>query len=138
MYNCSKKFNIFLENLKNSKNLSLIETIQNGFNLIEALSTDDANPKKFGQSVYFTGAPVSEITIKPNLDNQYFNKTLPDNMLKIVNDAQSGSKIWFYPQAGTYTLNLDPLKSGQGYQNANFTGDAGWAGDSGGYNLGGP
>ena len=51
----STKFNDFLDNLKDEKNLSLIDTIKKGFNLIESLSTDDANPKKMGQPVYFSG-----------------------------------------------------------------------------------
>jgi len=138
MKNLSSKFLNFLENLKMNENSEIIETIKTGFNLIEALSTDDANPKKLGQPVYLSGAPKSEITIQVNKGNEYFNQTLPDEILKKINQSQAGKRIWNYPKAGKWVVSHDPLTSGQGYQNANTGSTSVWGGDSGGYNLGGP
>ena len=74
MNHFEEKFNNFLENLRNDKNSSLIDTITTGFNVInEALSTDDANAKKMGQPIHIAGAPAVSTTIFPNVDNVGIN-----------------------------------------------------------------
>ena len=136
----AKKFRFFLENLKNEKNSPLMDTIAEGFDLCESLSTDDANAKKLGQSVGTYGPPANAVTTKPNLDNEYFDQTLDEEILEKVMRAQGGGmRTWVHPSSGKGVFKHDPLKSGHGTNpNANFSSEIGWAGDSGGYNLGGP
>lgn len=133
----SPKFIAFLENLKDSGNSLLVDTIQKGFNQIyESLSTDDANlPKPHLK----TDSPFKSAVANPNFGNEYFNQTLPTNTMNIVNKAQSGgSKTAMHPKAGRWVVTLDPLKSGHGTNpNANTSDANEYAGDSGGYTLGG-
>jgi hypothetical protein len=135
------KFQSFLENISNKDNESVINAIKDGYELIfESLSTDDANFKKDGQAIPITGTGMSHsgIDIYKNRDNEYFNKTLSDKLLKKVDKSQLGNKAWINPPSGRWTLSNDPMSSGHGTQpNANI--DSGeYAGDSGGYNIGGP
>ena len=132
------KFVKYLKQLKTGNNSNLLETIETAFKLIfEAPSSDDAN--KPPQTVGTTGPPANAISFNPNDKADYFKQTLPNNKLKQVIKAQSfGNGVKYYPIAGKGAITLDPLKSGQGRNdNANISSGE-WAGDSGGYNLGGP
>ena len=133
-----KKFVNFLKALKTGNNSQLLEAIETGFNLLfEAPSTDDAN--KHPQTAGTVGPPANAVSFDPNEGEEWFPQTLPDKILGKVQRAQSGgSKYKLYPGVGSGAITLDPNKSGQGRSdNANI--DSGeWAGDSGGYNLGGP
>lgn len=132
------KFYIFLENLKNKENSYLIDTIQSGFKLIESLSTDDANVRPMGQAVPITGTPANVTYITPNSDNEYFNKTVDDKVLKIVNKAQAGKRTWQHAKAGRWVNSEDPFSFGDSSHLSAHGAEQGWAGTSGGYNLGGP
>jgi len=136
----TQKYNNFIENLRTEDNSELIDTINEGFQLIsESLSTDDANVKKYGQAIPLSGIPATTTNIHHNSDNEYFNQTLNEKILNIVKNAQAGKRIWEHAKSGRWIISHDPLKFGNNdQQNANFTGDSGWAGSSGGYNLGGP
>lgn len=133
-----EKFVKFLKLLKNDNNRHLLETVETGFNLIfEAPSSDDAN--RWPETVGTTGPPANAISFNPNEGDEWFPQTLPNNKLKEVIHAQTGgSKYKLYPTTGKGAITLDPNKSGQG-RNDNANIDSGeYAGDSGGYNLGGP
>ena len=132
------KFIEYLKKLKTDNNGKLLETIETAFNLIfEAPSSDDANRPP--QTVGTAGPPTNAISFDPNDGAGYFKQTLPNKKIEQVVKAQSiGNGVKLYPAAGKGPFTLDPLKSGQGRSdNANI--DSGeYAGDSGGYNLGGP
>lgn len=131
------KFVSFVNKLKTSDNANLIESIITGYYLIESLSTDDANAKPNGMTVSDPSV-ASEVDLNPNANNPYFDKTLPDELQKISDKSVYGYRIGTYPQAGRTSLGKDPLKNNEtSYYNANGN-NAEWAGDSGGYNLGGP
>jgi len=130
----------FIRKLATNVNKQLLETIETAFKLIfEAPSTDDANVKRHGQPVGVYGTPHAAIKFDPNDESGYFPQTIANKNLEQVIHAQTGgAKFKLHPKAGKGSLSLDTLKSGQGRKdNANI--DSGeWAGDSGGYNLGGP
>lgn len=130
-------FSSFLDKLKTPDNANLINSILEGYYLIESLSTDDANAKPNGNTVSDPSV-ASEVNLNPNANNEYFNKTLPDWVQRISDKSVYGYRIGTYPQAGRTSLGKDALKNNE-TSNYNANGnDAPWAGDSGGYNLGGP
>jgi hypothetical protein len=135
--NKKDKFDVFLEGLRSKSNSDLIDIIMHAHSLIESLSTDDANAKPNGLTVSHP-SPASAVNMIPNRDNEYFDQTLPDWLLNIVNQSYHGKKIGLYPQAGRTSNGKDALKSNEtSNYNANGVGGE-WAGGSGGYNLGGP
>jgi len=140
MFNASRKYNNFIENLRNEGNSELIDTIKAGFQYItESLGTDDANKHPLGQSIPVTGVPANTTNIHPNSDNEYFDKTVSDAVLKIGKHAQAGQRVWEHAKAGKWVVSQDKLKFGTpGNQNTVGGNDDGWAGTSGGYSLGGP
>ena len=133
----SEKFTAFLENIKTEPHSELIDIIKNGYLLIESLSTDDANSKPNGSTVSHPN-PASAVNFTPNVDNEYFDQTLPDWVLNIVNKSYRGKKVGMYPPAGRTSVGKDALKNNEtSNYNVNHVGGE-WAGGSGGYNLGGP
>ena len=138
MKNYKSTFYTFLENLEEEDNKLILDVIKKGFCYIaEALSTDDANAKKLGVADYPTGMGATVTDVAPNMNNDYFERTLPPELLKKVLKSQMGRRVWKFAEPGRQDIVMDPLKSGQGYQNA-VGGNNAYAGSSGGYNLGGP
>jgi len=135
-----KKFRTFLENLRNGDNGNLINVIQAGYGEIyESLSTDDANEKKLGQAVATFGAPDEVTDITPNSDNEYFDQTLPNNLLAKAKESQAGKRTWEHPKAGKGASLKDPMNSQLGANQNTYGAQSDYpGGNTGGYDLGGP
>ena len=118
------EFSTFLESIKTEKNFALIESVKNGlYACLESLSTDDANSKPFG-SVLKHEEPGKIVNGIEN--SEYFNQTLSDERLDLVNKAKFGmGRVAAYPAAGRSIASNDPIKN-------QFTGSQYYAGDGGG------
>jgi hypothetical protein len=118
-----KKFESFLESLKTEDNDNLLEIIEKGYNLCEALSTDDANLKQDGQAVGTHGVPANSVDTKQNLDAEWFDQTLADDVVVKVNKSQGGGhRIWKHAEPGRTPSLTDPLKTGHGTSsNTNYS-----------------
>ena len=141
MFNKSRKYNNFIENLRNDDNSILIDTIKAGLQYIsESLSTDQANEAKLGQSIPLSGVPANVTNIHPNSDNPFFDKqTVSDEVLRIGKNAQAGQKVNKHADAGKWVVSQDKLDFGTpSSQNTTGANTDGSGGGSGGYSLGGP
>jgi hypothetical protein len=117
------KFKSFLESLKTEDNGNLLEIIEKGYKLCEALSTDDANLKKDGQASGTHGVPANNVGTKQNLDAKWFDQTLNGKVLEKVLIAQGGGhRIWKHAEPGRTSSLTDPLTSGHGTgSNTNYS-----------------
>ena len=135
------KFFTFLDTLEKPDNKLLIESIKSGYSVIydSIVMTPLPMARITGMGEDKPTEPISgEWNIRQNKDNEYFEQTLPDSVQAITNKSYIGSRIGAYPKAG----NAHNKSNGDRYQSGNW-GDSGpngegYAGSSGGYNLGGP
>jgi hypothetical protein len=104
------KFLNFLDKI-HEVNPELINTIISGFNLIESLSTDDANGKPNGQVV--SHPSVASTVNYQNPSTEYFPQTLPDELNNTAIMSQTGSRIAQLPPSGRTSLGKDTLKSSE-------------------------
>jgi len=133
------KFLAYLELLESETNSELINTVKKGFNTIyEEVFT----PVPHARITDWGGEPevkeplASDWNVKQNQNNEYFDQTLPDNILAQTNKAYVGKREGAYPQPPrTHTK-----ASGDKHLSGNWGngGNSEYAGYSGGYNLGGP
>lgn len=136
------KFLDFLNSLESNDNKSLIESIKAGYNLIN-------------ESILMTPLPMARITgmadrpptepiskngwsTKQNSDNEYFEQTLPDSVLRITNNSYMGSRVGVYPKAPKTHVRVNGGKHLSGNWGDSGPNSDGYAGSSYGYNLGGP
>lgn len=130
------KFINFLDSLTDQSNLAMIDTIKAGYELIESLSTDDANGKPFGLNVTHI-KPASVVNYLQNKDNEYFPQTLSDKKVQQIEKAYIGNRMSQFPAAGRTSLGKDSLSQQQSTYNVNGVGGE-YAGGGTGYNLGAP
>ena len=106
----NNNFLYFLD-LLNDVNPHIINTIRDGYSLIEALSTDDANGKPNGQTV--SHPSVASSVNYQNPSTEYFPQTLPDDVNNTAIKSQTGARIAQFPVAGRTSLGKDALKSNE-------------------------
>jgi len=136
------KFFEFIDSLESSGDKCLIESVKAGYDAIyeSILMTPLPNARLTGMADKMPAEPISNNgwSTKQNQDNEYFEQTLPDSVLDISNKSYIGSRIGAYPQAGrTHTRVNGDKHLGGNWGDSGPNGE-GYAGDSGGYNLGGP
>ncbi len=128
----------FLNSFELNQNKELIESIKKGYDLIfeSIILTPVPRARITGLSDESYTEPISERwNTKSNTDNEYFDQTLPDNVLKITNNSYIGKRIGTYPNPPRVHTKADGDNHLSGVW-GNSNGD--YAGDSYGYNLGGP
>lgn len=103
-------FLYFLDNL-NDENPSLINTIRDGYYLIESLSTDDANGKPNGQSIAHPS--VASAVKYQHPSTEYFNQTLSNDLDNIAKMSQTGARVAQFPTAGRTSLGKETLTSSE-------------------------
>lgn len=130
------KFITFLNSLDDQTNSDLLSAIKRGYDLIESLSTDDANNKPFGLNVTHI-KPASILNYLQNKDNEYFPQTLGERKIQQIEKAYIGKRMAQFPAAGRTALGSDSLKKDQSTYNVNGVGGD-YAGGGTGYNLGAP
>ena len=136
------KFFKFIDSLESVDDKYLIESVKVAYDAIyeSIIMTPLPNAKLTGTSENIPVEPISSNgwNTKQNADNEYFEQTLPNSVLSITDKSYIGSRIGTYPTASK-THNR---ANGDKHLGGNW-GDSGgsnddYAGDSGGYNLGGP
>lgn len=133
------KFFKYLDNLEDNNNQELIEAVKSGYNAIfEAIIL---SPTPYARITGWDETPdksepiASDWNVKQNKSNEYFEQTLPDSVLDINNKSYIGQRIGEYPKLGRTHVKAD----GDKYLNGTWGNSGGdYAGDSYGYNLGGP
>lgn len=130
------KFITFLDSISDQSNIELLDVVKRGYELIESLSTDDANGKPFGLNVTHI-KPASVVNYLQNKNNEYFPQTLPDRKVQQIEKAYIGKRMAQFPAAGRTALGSDSLKKDQSAYNVNGVGGE-YAGGGTGYNLGAP
>ncbi len=118
-----QSFDTFLESIKTSQNSLLIETFKDAFiTCFESLSTDSANNKPLGSVLKYDDVGLTRNDIN---QDEYFNKTLDDEKLDIVNKSKFGmGRVAKFADPGRSIVSNDPMKN-------QFTGSQYYAGDAG-------
>lgn len=133
------KFFKYLDKLERENTKSLIESVKAGYNAIyeEIILTPIPRARITGwaDSPDNSEPIASDWNTKENMNNEYFDQTLPDSVLEITNNSYIGKRIGTYPKLGRTHVRPDGDKHLSG-----TWGDSNgeYAGDSYGYNLGGP
>jgi hypothetical protein len=134
------KFFDFLDSLESNDNKSLIESIKAGYNVINEsiLMTPLPMARLTGMADTPPSEPIAKNgwSTKQNSDNEYFDQTLPDDVLSITDKSYTGSRIGTYPTTGKSHIRPDGDKHLSGNWGDSSGGE--YAGSSGGYSLGGP
>lgn len=136
------KFFDFIDSLESTDNKYLIESVKAAYDVIyeSIIMTPIPNARLTGMADNIPTEPISRNgwSIKQNVDNEYFDQTLPDSVLNITDKSYIGSRIGTYPKAGRTHNRANGDKHLGGNWGDSGVNTDGYAGDSGGYNLGGP
>jgi len=117
----------FLKSLNNGDNTLLIEAVMEGYHNVfggkSGMGSIDMYFPEYSQTPEDV-KPATTVNYMPNLGNEYFTQTIPNNNLNVVNSSQSGvrgGRTIGYPPAGKTSDSLqNPMtRRNMGVQNSN-------------------
>lgn len=133
------KFFNYLDSLERKGNEQLIESVKAGFDAIyeQLIMTPIPKARITDWGEEESTEPIAEKwNTNINRDNEYFDQTLPDWVLNITNNSYFGHRQGAYPKPNRTHFHPDGDKHLSGSWGDSTDGE--YAGDSYGYNLGGP